>query len=59
MDAYCQNYLNKPYDKDGKIASKGKVNTKELNRLLSHKFFKQKFPKSTGKELFNLQYAFK
>jgi anhydro-N-acetylmuramic acid kinase len=54
MDAYCQNYLNRPYDKDGKIASKGKVNTKELNRLLSHKFFKQKFPKSTGKELFNL-----
>ena len=54
MDAYCQNYLNKPYDKDGKIASKGKVNTKEINRLLSHKFFKQKFPKSTGKELFNL-----
>jgi anhydro-N-acetylmuramic acid kinase len=54
MDAYCQKYLNKPYDKDGKIASKGNVNTKELNKLLSNKFFKKKFPKSTGKELFNL-----
>ena len=54
MDSYCQKYLNKPFDKDGKIASKGKVDSKELKRLLSHKFFKQKFPKSTGKELFNL-----
>ena len=54
MDIYCQKYLNKPFDKDGKVASKGKVNSKELKRLLSHKFFKQKFPKSTGKELFNL-----
>ena len=54
MDAYCQKYLNKPFDKNGKIASKGEVNSKELKRLLSHKFFKQKFPKSTGKELFNL-----
>ena len=54
MDAYCQKYLNKSFDKDGKIASKGKVNSKELKKLLSHKFFKQKFPKSTGKELFNL-----
>ena len=54
MDSYCQKYLNKPFDKDGKIASKGKVNSRELRRLVSHKFFKQKFPKSTGKELFNL-----
>ena len=54
MDAYCQKYLNKPFDKDGKIASKGKVNSRELRKLLLHKFFKQKFPKSTGKELFNL-----
>ena len=54
IDAYCQKYLNKPYDRDGKIASKGKINIKELNQLLSNTFFKKKFPKSTGKELFNL-----
>jgi anhydro-N-acetylmuramic acid kinase len=54
MDAYCQKYLNKPFDRDGKIASKGKVNARELKRLILHKFFNQKFPKSTGKELFNL-----
>ena len=54
MDAYCQKYLDKPFDRDGKIASKGKVNARELKRLILHKFFKQKFPKSTGKELFNL-----
>ena len=54
MDSYCQKYLNRPFDKNGTIASKGKVNNKELNLLLSNKFFNQKFPKSTGKELFNL-----
>jgi anhydro-N-acetylmuramic acid kinase len=54
MDAYCQKYLDKPFDRDGKIASKGKVNARELKRLILHKFFNQKFPKSTGKELFNL-----
>ena len=54
MDAYCQKFLGKPYDKDGKTASKGKIITEELQRLLSNKFFKKKFPKSTGKELFNL-----
>jgi anhydro-N-acetylmuramic acid kinase len=54
MDAYCQKFLGKPFDKDGSIASKGKINKPELQKLLSNKFFKKSFPKSTGKELFNL-----
>ena len=54
MDSYCQKYLNKPFDKDGKIASKGKVNSKELKDFYRINFLNKNFPKSTGKELFNL-----
>ena len=54
LDAYCQEFLNKQFDKDGRIASKGKIIKTELAKLLSNKFFKKPFPKSTGKELFNL-----
>ena len=54
MDAYCQSFLDKPFDKDGKIASKGKIIKPELKKLLANKFFKKSFPKSTGKELFNM-----
>jgi len=53
MDAYCSLKLGTNFDKNGAIASKGKVINKELEKLLSNKFFKLPFPKSTGKELFN------
>jgi anhydro-N-acetylmuramic acid kinase len=54
MDAYCNKFLNKPFDMRGAIAAKGAINKLELNRLLKNPFFKKPFPKSTGKELFNL-----
>ena len=53
MDAYCSLKLGTNFDKNGATASKGKVINKELKKLLSNKFFKLPFPKSTGKELFN------
>ncbi len=45
------------YDKDGKIAAKGKVNTKILNEMLGHPFFLRKPPKSTGREEFGKRYC--
>jgi anhydro-N-acetylmuramic acid kinase len=54
MDAYCDKFLNKPFDRKGSLASKGTINKTELRRLLKNSFFKKSFPKSTGKELFNL-----
>ena len=54
MDAYCKKFLNIPFDNSGVLAAKGKVIDSELRKLLNHKFFKSKFPKSTGKEIFNL-----
>ncbi len=56
IDAACREYFNKPYDKDSMIALSGLVNHKLLSALLDHPFFKEKAPKTTGPELFNLSY---
>jgi anhydro-N-acetylmuramic acid kinase len=56
IDAACREYFNKPYDKDSMIALSGTVNNQLLDVLLDHPFFKEKAPKTTGPELFNLSY---
>ena len=56
MDAYCRKYFNIPYDEDAKIASRGTVNKALLDALKNHYFFKISFPKTTGSEVFNLEY---
>jgi anhydro-N-acetylmuramic acid kinase len=56
IDAACRKYFNKPYDEDSKIAYSGNINESLLNALLDHSFFKEKAPKTTGPELFNLEY---
>ncbi|QIZ77618.1 anhydro-N-acetylmuramic acid kinase [Ferrimonas lipolytica] len=53
MDAWCRDHLNCSYDKDGALAASGLVNDALLERLLSHPYFSQPAPKSTGRELFN------
>ena len=55
LDAYCNDFLQIPFDKNGAIAAKGKIDNIELKRLLQNNFFKRKYPKSTGKELFNIK----
>jgi anhydro-N-acetylmuramic acid kinase len=56
IDAACREYFNQPYDKDSVIALSGLVNDALLAALLDHPFFKEKAPKTTGPELFNLSY---
>ncbi|WP_299823778.1 anhydro-N-acetylmuramic acid kinase [uncultured Pontibacter sp.] len=57
MDAYVQKeYPGKYFDLDSDIAKKGTYNTKLVTALLDHSFFEQGFPKTTGPELFNLEY---
>ena len=57
MDAYVQQYFaGKYYDTDAAIAKQGAVNKPLLNALKDHPFFKENFPKTTGPELFNLDY---
>jgi len=57
IDATVKHYFNLPFDEDAKIAFSGKVNENLLNALLSHPFFNEAAPKTTGPELFNLAYV--
>ena len=56
MDAFMQKHFGKPYDNDAEVASKGKVSDDLLSELKNHPFFKVSLPKTTGPEVFNLQY---
>ncbi|TAH14491.1 MAG: anhydro-N-acetylmuramic acid kinase [Sphingobacteriia bacterium] len=56
MDAYAQKYFQKAYDENAAIAKQGIVNAQLLASLKSDSFFDKSFPKTTGPELFNLDY---
>lgn len=45
------------FDRDGRIASKGKVDEELLRELMNHPFLKMAPPKSTGRELFGREMA--
>lgn len=58
MDAFTRlHFPGKAYDKDAEIATQGTVNQNLLKALKQHSFFKSDFPKTTGPELFNLEYV--
>ena len=54
MDEWIQQQQNVSYDKNGNWASLGKVDLYLLQDLLSHDYFQQASPKSTGRDIFNL-----
>ncbi|WP_090606888.1 anhydro-N-acetylmuramic acid kinase [Parapedobacter koreensis] len=56
MDQYMQAKLGMELDSDAGVAATGAVNDQLLAALLDHPFFGMPFPKTTGPELFNLQY---
>jgi anhydro-N-acetylmuramic acid kinase len=45
------------YDKNAEIARQGRFNQNLLTALKSDNFFDQPFPKTTGPELFNIEYV--
>ncbi len=53
----CAHFNDITFDQNAIIARKGKVNYVLLEQLLSNSFFKKPFPKTTGQELFNLQFV--
>ncbi len=58
LDATIRQYFpNMAYDQDAAIAKQGTVNTALLNALKDEPFFRASFPKTTGPELFSLQYV--
>ncbi|MFA3792637.1 anhydro-N-acetylmuramic acid kinase [Aliiglaciecola sp. SL4] len=56
MDAWCKKHLNQAYDANGSWAAKGSHDAQLLQKLLNEPFFALPAPKSTGRELFHLQW---
>ena len=57
MDAWCQKNSGKSFDNKGAWARHGSLDRSALKTMLKIPFFKKKPPKSTGRELFNLNWA--
>ena len=53
IDAWIQQTQNLSFDIDGQLAASGSTDETLLKHLLSHTYFSQPYPKSTGKELFS------
>lgn len=56
LDAWCKKHTGKNYDEKGAWAAQGKVDPMLLQGLLSHPYFAEPAPKSTGRETFNLNW---
>jgi anhydro-N-acetylmuramic acid kinase len=58
LDKVVQKYFKgHHFDLDGKWSLEGQVNEKLLMQFKSFPFFNQKFPKTTGQELFSLEFV--
>ncbi|QLL12880.1 anhydro-N-acetylmuramic acid kinase [Pseudomonas chlororaphis] len=56
LDAWINAQRGENYDRDGQWAASGQVEPTLLNALLSDPFFATQGPKSTGREVFNLEW---
>ncbi|WP_460133591.1 anhydro-N-acetylmuramic acid kinase [Pseudomonas sp. S1_E04] len=56
LDAWINLQHGEHFDRDGQWASSGRVEPQLLHALLGDPFFLTKGPKSTGREVFNLQW---
>ena len=56
MDAWTQHVWSQPYDKDGRLAAQGQVLPDLLAQWCRHPYFARPYPKSTGRELFSLDW---
>ncbi len=57
IDQLMQILFNKPYDQDGEVASRGNILAPVLEEALRAPYFKQKPPKTAGREEFGREYA--
>ena len=46
-------FFNQDYDKDGKIAFKGKILNRLINQVMGDNYFKLSYPKSLDRQYFN------
>ena len=56
LDAWTALHTDKDYDAGGTWAQSGQVVEPLLNQLIEHPFFARTYPKSTGREDFNLEW---
>jgi len=57
IDLISKKYFNKKFDKDGKIAGKGNIDSSLLEKIVTKdKFVKKPSPKSTGREYYNEEF---
>jgi anhydro-N-acetylmuramic acid kinase len=56
LDAWTQQHLAQPFDRDGTWAQQGSMIPALLARLLDDEYFRRAPPKSTGRETFNLEW---
>ena len=56
MDAWCQQHTNKPFDAGGAWAASGNLVPGLLASLLDDPYFAKLAPKSTGRDLFSLNW---
>ena len=56
MDAWSELHTSQRYDASGNWAMTGNVIDELLSRLLAHSFFNLTPPKSTGRDLFNMEW---
>ena len=57
IDALMKQYTGASFDIDGNFARGGDANTQLLEELLSHPYYTQKTPKTTGRETFGDAYS--
>lgn len=56
LDAWCRRAAGKPYDDGGAWAEGGRRHDLLMRRLRDEPYFRKPPPKSTGKELFNMDW---
>ncbi len=56
MDAWCEKHTKQGFDKDAEFALQGCVNSPLLEQLLQEPYLTLSAPKSTGRELFNIDW---
>lgn len=54
MDSWANQHIHLPFDKQGEWAATGKITPSLLEHLLADSYFSRPFPKSTGREYFNM-----
>jgi anhydro-N-acetylmuramic acid kinase len=57
VDAVMERLCGEPFDRDGRIAAKGKPLQPIVKALLTHSFFRRKPPKTAGREEFGREFV--